>query len=296
MKGKGKGKGKGISCNGNGGLAWVLLLTLAFGAPSTVRAQQAAQAASVPPSSSVPLAQAPTDQELLELFEGLRVSDVTDGMDIVGLRGVGLVDTRFQALWKDLEKFDHQFRGIALTVRYVPQNRVVPNPIPADQYARWESEWYTKTSPEPFLDSIRPGHVIVIDGSGNGDVGTIGSYNALEWIRRGALGVVTTGSIRDTDEVIKERIPVYFDPLQRGRGIRPGRNMIESVNRPVTIGGALVRPGDVVVADGDGVVVVPREYAPQVARAAREIMVKDKAARRDLYQRLGRPLDATVKP
>ncbi len=295
MKGKGKGKGKGKTLAGGGrafAMALLLVAALAFGAASELRAQ----AASVPPSSSVPPAQAATDQAVIQLFAGLRVSDVTDGMDIVGLRGVGLVDTRFQALWKDLERFDHQFRGIALTVRYVPQNLVVPNPIPADQYPKWESEWYTKTSPEPFIDLIKPGNVIVIDASGNGDVGTIGSYNSLEWVRHGAIGVVTTGSIRDTDEVIKERVPVYFDPLQRGRGIRPGRNMIESVNKPVTIGGALVRPGDVVVADGDGVIVVPREYAPQVARAAREIFDKDKAGRRDLYQKLGRPLDATVKP
>jgi 4-hydroxy-4-methyl-2-oxoglutarate aldolase len=59
---------------------------------------------------------------------------------------------------------------------------------------------------------------------------------------------------------------VYFRRL--ARGIRPGRNELESVNRPVTVGGALVRPGDVVVADGDGVIVVPRERAEEVAKFA----------------------------
>ncbi|MCL6508040.1 MAG: hypothetical protein K6T59_13545, partial [Bryobacteraceae bacterium] len=53
---------------------------------------------------------------------------------------------------------------------------------------------------------------------------------------------------------------------------RPGRNELESVNRPVTISGVLVRPGDVVVADGDGVVVVPRERAEEVAQAARQFL------------------------
>ena len=61
-------------------------------------------------------------------------------------------------------------------------------------------------------------------------------------------------------------MPTYFRRL--ARGIRPGRNELESVNRPVTIGGVLVRPGDVVVADGDGIVVVPRERALEVAEAA----------------------------
>jgi 4-hydroxy-4-methyl-2-oxoglutarate aldolase len=235
-----------------------------------------------------------TDEEVLKLYDGLRVADVVDGMDRVGLRDVGLVDTRIQALWKDLEGFTHQMSGIALTVRYVPHNRIIPNPIPEDQFGRWEGQWYTDISPEPFVDLIKPGTVIVIDASGNGDTGTIGSHNSLAWHARGACGIVTTGSLRDTDEVTKQKIPVYVDPLARGRGIRPGRNMVESVNRPVEVGGALVRPGDIVVADGDGVVVVPREHAAPVARAARAILESDKAGRRALYQRLGRPLDRTV--
>ncbi len=235
------------------------------------------------------------DEEILTLYEGLRVADVADGMDVAGLRNVGLVDTRIQALWKDIDELDHQFRGIALTVRYVPHNQVVPNPMPADTFARWEGQWYNELSPEPFVELIKPGSVVVIDASGNGDTGSIGSYNSLDWYARGALGIVTTGSTRDTDEIIKQQIPLYMDPLQRGRGIRPGRNLIESVNQPVEIGGALVRPGDVVVADGDGVIVVPREYAAPVAEAARLVLDKDKAARRNLYERLGRPLDKTVE-
>lgn len=255
----------------------------------------AAQEPATPKPTAVQ-AGGPSDQELLTLFDGLRVADVTDGMDMVGLRGIGLVDTRFQALWKDLDRFDHQIHGIALTVRYVPNNRLVPNPIPADQFAKWESDWYERVSSEPFVPLIKAGSIIVIDASGNGDVGSMGSLNGLFWMSKGARGVVTTGSIRDTDEIIKERIPVYVDPLQRGRGIRPGRNMVESVNQPVEIGGALVRPGDVVVADGDGVVIVPREQASQVARAARSILSKDKVSRRQLYQQMNRPADKTVQP
>lgn len=236
-----------------------------------------------------------SDEAILALYDGLRVADVVDGMDIVGLRGVGLVDTRFQALWKDIDELDHQFRGIAITVRYVPHNRIVPNPMPADTFAQWEGQWYNEISPEPFVELIEPGKAIVIDASGNGDTGSIGSFNSLDWYARGARGIVTTGSVRDSDEIIKQQIPLYMDPLQRGRGIRPGRNMIESVNQPIEVGGALVRPGDVIVADGDGIVVVPREYAAPVAEGARAILDKDKAARRALYERLGRPLDQTVQ-
>ncbi|HVR43940.1 MAG TPA: RraA family protein [Thermoanaerobaculia bacterium] len=239
---------------------------------------------------------APDDAQILKLYEGLRVADVADGMDIAGLRNVGLVDTTIQALWKDIDEMAHQIRGIAVTARYVPHNLVVPNPMTPEEFAEWEGKWYGEISTEPFVPLIRPGTVIVIDASGDGDTGSIGSYNSLDWFSRGAIGIVTSGSVRDTDEIIKQKIPLYVDPLQRGRGIRPGRNMIESVNQPVQIGGALVRPGDVVVADGDGVVVVPREHAVAVARAARTILDNDKAGRRNLYEKLGRPLDKTVRP
>lgn len=249
----------------------------------------------LPLSIALPQDAPPDDAQILKLYEGLRVADVADGMDIAGLRNVGLVDTRIQALWKDLDRFDHQIRGIALTVRYVPHNRVLPNPMTPEEFAKWEGSWYGEISPEPFVPMIEPGTVIVIDAAGDGDTGSIGSFNSLDWVSRGAVGIVTTGSVRDTDEIIKQRIPLYLDPLDRGRGIRPGRNMIESVNGTIQIGGAVVRSGDVVVADGDGVVVVPREHAAAVAKAARAILDKDKAGRKSLYEKLGRPLDRTVQ-
>jgi 4-hydroxy-4-methyl-2-oxoglutarate aldolase len=236
-----------------------------------------------------------TDDQIITLFDGLRVADVADGMDVAGLRNVGLVDQKIQALWKDLDQFDHQIRGIAVTVRYVPHNLVVPNPMTPEKFAEWEGDWYSKISTEPFVPLIKKGTVIVIDASGDGDTGSVGSYNSLDWVSRGAVGIVTNGSVRDTDEIIKQQIPLYLDPLERGRGIRPGRNMVESVNRPVEIGGALVRPGDIVIADGDGVVVVPREHAQAVAKAARAVLDKDKQGRRALYEKTGRPLDKTVK-
>jgi 4-hydroxy-4-methyl-2-oxoglutarate aldolase len=79
-----------------------------------------------------------------------------------------------------------------------------------------------------------------------------------------------------------------------GRGIGPGRNEIESVNRPIVYGGALVKPGDVIMADGDGVIVVPRAHAEDVARFARMVIDKDKAARTKLYEKLGMPKDKSI--
>jgi 4-hydroxy-4-methyl-2-oxoglutarate aldolase len=232
------------------------------------------------------------DEILLRLFDGLRVADVSDGMDVVGLADAGLVDPEIKPLWRDTETFKHRFCGIAVTVRYVPTQRRAGTMTP-EEFARWESEWYQKLSGEPFVEHLRPGTVVVIDGTDDGDTGSIGSYNSLLWKSKGARGVVTSGAVRDTDEIILEKIPLYSRRI--GRGIRPGRNEVESVNRPVTIGGVLVRPGDMVVADGDGVIVVPRDRAEAVAKAARAVLDADKGGRRKLYEQLGMPLDDTVR-
>ncbi len=235
-----------------------------------------------------------TDEELLKLFDGLRVADVSDGLDMVGLANTCLMDQQIEALWKDIDELSHLFRGIAVTARYVPTNRVVSTPMEKEDFQEWEGNWYSEISSEPFVEHIREGSVVVLDVSGDGDTGTVGSYNSLAWVAAGARGIVCNGGIRDTDEIIKQKIPVYLDMLNRGRGIRPGRNEIESVQQPITVGGVLVRPGDVIVADGDGVVVVPREHAKPVAEYAREILQKDKEGRKGLYERLGIPFDQTV--
>jgi 4-hydroxy-4-methyl-2-oxoglutarate aldolase len=237
-----------------------------------------------------------SDPEIIKLFKGLRVADVSDGMDIAGLKDAGLMDQRIQALWKDIDSFKHVVCGIAVTARYVPTNKKVPNTMTAEEYAKWEGNWYNTISQQTYEDSVKPGSVIVIDNQGDGDVGSVGSANSLSWVQRGAVGIISEGGVRDTDEIIKEGIPVYQDPLQRGRGIRPGRNELESVNKRIVVGGVLVRPGDIVVADGDGVIVVPREFAQPVATAARKVLEGDKAARRELYKATGRKFDSTVLP
>ena len=232
------------------------------------------------------------NSRVLKLFEGLRVADVSDGMDMAGLPGIGLVDPAIHADWIDCKDLSHQFRGLAVTARYVPTQRP-DRPKPGEKFQEWESNFYNDYSHEAFAKLIVPGSVVVIDDVQEKDIGSIGSYNILFWKSLGAVGVVTDGSSRDTDEIAIEKAPLYL--RRKGRGIRPGRNELESVNRPVVIGGVLVCPGDVVVADADGVIVVPREAAERVAGFAREILVKDKGARKQLYEKVGLPSDKTVK-
>ena len=234
------------------------------------------------------------DQRILKAFEGLRVADVSDGMDFVGLPDVGLMNREIHPSWKDTQKFTHRFIGIAVTARFVPTQR--PAAVGGqtyDNFRAWEGKWYNELSPEPFVPLLRPGSAIILDEADDADVGSIGSANILIWKLAGAVGVVTDGSARDTDEVATQRVPLYLRRV--GRGIRPGRNEIESVNRPVVVGGVLVKPGDVVVGDGDGVIVVPRSVALRVAEFSHRILAGDKAARRDLYEKSGLPDDPSVK-
>lgn len=232
------------------------------------------------------------DARILELYKNLRVVDVTDGLDMVGLPGTGLVDPAIHPSWVDLKDLSHVFRGIAVTVRYVPTQRPAL-PAYGENFSKWEGNFYNDYSHEDFMKILRPGSALVIDDVEDKDIGSIGSSNILRWFKLGAVGVVTDAGSRDLDEIALEKVPLYI--RKAGRGIRPGRNEIESINRPVSIGGVLVCPGDVVVGDGDGVVIVPRNVAEKVANYATGILVGDKAGRKGLYESLGRPLDKTVK-
>ncbi len=224
--------------------------------------------------------------ELVRLFEGLRVADVSDGMDAVGLRDVGLVDRSIRPIWKGA-----RICGRALTARYVPTNEVVPTMSP-EEYAEFSRRWYAEKCPYAFLEVAQPGDVLVLDLSG-AEVGFWGSNIALAAKKAGIVGVIIDGGCRDTYEVEKQRCPVWARHIARTTVI--GRLEFAGLNETINCGGVKVRPGDIVVADDDGVIVVPREAAAEVAKWARKELEADKQARRRLYEELGLPLDETVQ-
>ena len=229
-------------------------------------------------------------EQLIEAFRGLRVADVSDAMDYVGLLGRGLMSRKIRPVFRDTDTFSHRISGPALTVRLVPTNREVPN-LPPEEFATYEGEWYRDVAPERFGERIQAGDILVVDAAEQ-DVGFVGSNNCLGWMNRGVIGVVTNGGARDTDELIKQRCPVYSRYISRA--YMPGRMESDAVGAPINCAGALVRSGDMIVADGDGVIVVPVEKAPEVARIARGILGADKKGRRQLYEALGLPPDVSV--
>jgi len=236
-------------------------------------------------------------KEILDLYKDLRVTDVVDGLDLIGLQDLTIMDNDIRPLWRDTDNFTHRVVGFAITVRHVPTDvRVGQNSFPdLAGFQKFKSDQYRR-APDAWMKVARPGDVAVIDAAGVFETGFIGSNNSLGWAEKGVVGVVTNAGARDTDEIVKVKRPaVYCKDGYSTRGVRPGRLIAESFNFPVSVGGVTVYPGDVIVADGDGVVVVPRQRALEVGRLAMEINVGDEKSRGDRYKRLGLPPDKTIK-
>lgn len=283
------------------GLLTLILLILLFGIPVTEAQKSNAPKPTTPKGVRLLKNKSFDDskqarKEILELYKDLRVTDVLDGMDLIGLQDIGLMDKNIRPLWRDVDKFSHRVIGFAITVRHVPTDvRVGQNSFPdLEGFKKFKSQQY-KRAPDAWLGVAKPGDIVVIDAGGIPECGFIGSNNSLGWAEKGVVGVVTNGGARDTDEIVKvKRISVYCKNGYSSRGVRPGRLIAESYNFPINCGGVLVYPGDLVVADGDGVLVVPREYALQVGKLAREIHIGDEKSRAKRYKRLGIKPDETV--
>jgi len=233
-------------------------------------------------------------EELIDLYEGLRVTDVVDGLDYNGYHNVGQVTEEIGPLYRDMDSFSHRCVGFANTVRYLPTNRAreLPHPdeLDNDTFAEWEGQWYHELAGGP--EDVREHDVVVLEATGI-DVGNIGSDNAFGWYNDGAVGVVTNGGVRDTDEIIKQDIPTYYKTISQP--IIPGRDEFEAAGVPVNLDGTRVEPGDVVVADGDGVVVVPLSVAREVGEAADRIQKEDQERRREHYEEAGLDPDFTLE-
>ena len=147
---------------------------------------------------------------------------------------------------------DMRLLGYAYTLRYVPLREDVRDADASELNAQKRA-----------IESIGPGEVLVIDARGETGAGTIGDILAARAMVRGASGIVTDGGVRDVAAVSRLDIPTYYKaphPSVLGRLHFP----LEA-NVPVACGGALVMPGDVIVGDEDGVLVLPAALAEQVA-------------------------------
>jgi len=223
--------------------------------------------------------------QLLTLYKDLRVADVRDGFDTLGYHTVGSMDYMIRPLFRT------RACGIAITARYVPFAGTVPQMTPEKYWSEWVGMYYRDICQYPWVEDIEEGDFMAIDQS-LVDAGLMGSANTLDCIKRGLRGFVSNGSVRDSDEVIMQKIPFWCRFVSQK--MVQGRLQFDASMIPVSVGGVLVNPGDVIVADGDGVIVIPLALAEEVARYAHEEHQRDKAGRRKLYEDLGWKPDHTV--
>ncbi|MEJ5309808.1 MAG: RraA family protein [Anaerolineae bacterium] len=224
-------------------------------------------------------------KELLALFADLRVADVRDGMDWLMQHHQGSMIPEIRPLWRT------RAVGIARTARYLPYKGTIPTMTP-DEYTQWSGWYYGNVCTYPWIDAIEEGDFCVIDQSGV-NAGLMGSNNTMDGILKGAVGYVSNGGVRDTDEIILQKIPFWSRIISQG--MVQGRLQFDAYDVPVVVGGVLVHPGDIVVADGDGVIVVPQALARDVSIYAHRELRNDKISRRQKYEALGLELDETVR-
>jgi 4-hydroxy-4-methyl-2-oxoglutarate aldolase len=209
----------------------------------------------------------PTDDP--ELFDFVRrnlyVPAVCDALDLLGLRRQAM-HQRLRPLLPDRRACG--FVGRARTFRWMETDYVVSE----DPYGL-EIE---------AMDSLRPGDVVVHSTDHAGTNAPWGELMSTVAKRNGAVGCICDSQVRDCNRMIDMDFPVYY------AGIRPldsmGRGRVMAYDVPVSCGEVLVRPGELVFADYDGIVVVPREAERAALRLAAEKAGKETDSRKAIVE------------
>jgi len=205
-----------------------------------------------------------TDSELFGFIkQHLYVAAVCDILDELGYRNQAM-HQRLRPLLPDPESCG--FVGRARTFRWMETDYIVEdNPYGLEIEA---------------MDSLKTGDVAVHSTDHSGTNAPWGERMSTVAKRNGAAGCVCDSQIRDCIKIMKMRFPVYYS------GIRPldskGRAIVQSYDVPVRCGEVLVHPGDIIYADFDGIVVVPKAAEKKVFQKAREKVNKENLSRKEL--------------
>lgn len=225
---------------------------------------EAEHAAAVAAGRATPLDAAPSTTETTDaaepefaLTDELRaqLSSVAVATLSVALRRRGYHDVFIEGVFANHP--GDRIVGRARTLRFIPAR--------PDLFAEHGGGYNAQ---KRAFDSVGAGEVLVVDARGERGTGTVGDVLALRAKVRGAAGIVTDGGVRDFDAVAEIGIPVFSQgphPSVLGR-----RHVPWETDVTIACGGAAVQPGDVIVGDGDGVIVIPPHLVAEVAAEAAE--------------------------
>lgn len=190
----------------------------------------------------LPFVPAP-DKALIESLRGIAAAHLSDNMN------------RLQSVGAEIRPMHRggSLVGPALTVKVPPGDNLMVHKA---------------------IDIARPGDVIVVDAGGVLNHAIIGEIMSSLAESRGVAGMVIDGAIRDAGALAKSAFPVYARGVTH-RG--PYKNGPGEINVPVVIGGTVVMPGEIIVGDEDGLVMVPRGEAAALAEAAKKYAAKEDA-------------------
>ena len=152
---------------------------------------------------------------------------------------------------------DLRFAGYARTLRYLP--------LREDLFTRFGGGMNAQ---KRAIEQVMPGEMTVVEARGEQNAGTVGDILALRAQVRGAAGIITDGAIRDSVRLAELDIPTYYSavhPAVLGR-----RHVPWETGVTVACAGVTIQPGDILVGDADGVIVVPHDLAGEVAADAAE--------------------------
>jgi 4-hydroxy-4-methyl-2-oxoglutarate aldolase len=200
-----------------------------------------------------------TIADLTQRYSKVYSGAVADVLDKRGYRNQ-IVDGAIQGL-----TLETRVAGPAFTCKGAPATELEPD------------DWDMR---KQFLDSVTPGTVVVVDTSGDTASAHWGELMSTAARGRGATGVVIDGATRDVSQMLAMGFPAFVRYRSPASSIRRWR--ISGFDHPVTIGGVVVRPGDIVVGDADGVVVVPIELAAEVLVEVESLAVAETNMRQEL--------------
>jgi len=190
-------------------------------------------------------------KEAIELLKTVPTASLTTELSKIGFKNVYMAGPR------RLNDGSSRLVGEAFTLRYIPNREdLATTEILADpEYPQRKA-----------IEVAPSGSVLVMDCRGLADTGVLGDILATRLEVRAVAGVVADGCVRDADELKTMSLPIFC--LGGAAPASITSHYAADVQLPIACGGVAVVPGDIIVGDGDGVVVIPRANAVEIAKAA----------------------------